>query len=296
MSKFVVITDSTSDLPLEYRERYNVEYVKMSFNIDGREFVADLDWNEITPKEYYDLMRKGCRSITGLVKTAEFEQKFEEALARGMDVLYLACSSKLSGSLNGGKIVAEELLEKYPDRKIVCFDTLRSNLAEGLIAIKASQMAQEGKSLEEVIKTLEEDKLKYQTYATVGTLDYLRKAGRVKATAAFFGNLFGVKPIILGDAHGNNYAYKKVKGRKTALDTVIEECVSRIRNNTEALVFVEHSDCFTDALYVKEQIIAKANPKEVVITDLGPIIGATVGPDSITVNFYGEKVTIFGEE
>lgn len=296
MRKFTVITDSTSDLPKEYRDKYALEYVKMSFTIDGKNYDADLDWNDILPKNYYDLMRRGCRSVTGLVKVSEFEEKFEAALASGKDILYLACSSKLSGSLNNGMIVAEELLEKYPDRKIVCFDTLRSNMAQGLIAIKASELADEGMELEEAVAYLEEEKLKYQTHGTVGTLEYLRKAGRVKASAAFFGNLFGVKPVIVGDAHGNNYAHKKVKGRKTSLDAIVEECVNNLVNNSEATVFVEHSDCFSDALYVKEQITAKANPKEVVITDLGPIIGASIGPDAITINFYGKKVTIFGEE
>lgn len=296
MKKFQVITDSTADVVKADREAVELNYVKMTFSIDGQDYDADLDWSKISAPEYYNKMRQGNRSITGLVKTAEFEEKFEAALKQGLDVLYIACSSKLSGSINNGKLVASELLEKYPDRKIVCFDSLRSNYGEGMIAMTAAKMAKNGKTLEETVATLEEDRLRYQTFATVGSLDWLRKAGRVKASTAFFGNLLAVKPIIVGDANGNNYSFKKVKGRKASLDELISLVCDRLVNNDDATVYVEHADCEEDAKYVAAGIREKAKPANVSLSYVGPIIGATVGPDTITVNFYGEKVTMASEE
>ncbi len=296
MKKFQVLTDSTADVEKIYREQYDLDYLKMVFRLGDKEYDADVDWSEISAKEYYDLMRKGNRFITGLVKTEEFESKFKKYLEMGLDILYIACSSKLSGSVGNGKVVAEELMEKYSDRKIICLDSLRSTYGEGQIAIAAAKMANEGMELEEAAKIIEEDKLKYQIFCTVGSLEWLKKAGRVKASAAFFGNLFGVKPIIIADAKGNNYAYKKVKGRKTALDDIIASVKERIIDPENATVYVEHADCLKDAEYVINSLKEQVNPKNIVLGNVGPIIGATTGPDTIVVSFYGEKVTIIGEE
>lgn len=296
MRKFQVLTDSTSDLQKEFRDKLNIDYINMVYTINGVTYDADLDWNNLSPTDYYNMMREGARSITGLIKTIDTEMKFEEALKQGLDVLYIACSSALSGSVNAAKITASELLEKYPERKIVCFDSLRSNYAEGLIAYDAAVMANSGMELDEVVKVLEETKLNYHTIATVETLDYLKKAGRIKASKAFFGNLMGVKPIILADANGNNYSFKKIKGRKASLDDIVNYVKENITNPCEKIVFVEHADCIKEAEYVKNQIEKLVNPKEVRISVLGPIIGATVGPGTITINFNGNKVTMASGE
>ena len=296
MKTFYVFTDSTADVEKTYRDEYDFGYLKMAFKIEDKDYPADLEWQEINSNQFYNFMRQGNRVTTNQVLTLEVETKFEEAFKKGLDVLYIACSNKLSTSVNYAKTIGEELKEKYPERKIVCFDSLRSNYAEGLMAIQAAKMANEGKTIEETVAYLEENKLNYQTFATVGSLNWLRMAGRVKASTAFFGNLFGVKPIICSDMKGNNYGFKKVKGRKTSLDELVEQVSSRLVNNSEATVYVEHADCIKDAEYVANNIKSKTNCKEVHISLLGPIIGASCGPDTITVNFYGKKMDIVGEE
>ncbi len=295
MKSFQVITDSTSDVELCYRSEYGLDYVKMVFNIKGQEYPADLDWKDLSASEYYNLMRNGNRATTGLVNALEFNNKFEEYLSKGLDVLYISCSSKLSGSLNNAKIVAAELLDKYPNNKVICFDSLRSNYSQGMMALDACKMANDGKSIDYAARELTINRLKYQTYATVDSLEWLRKAGRVKASSAFFGNLFGVKPIIVGDAEGNNYAFKKVRGRRQSLEVLVQIIDERIADRNNATVFIEHADCLEDALFLKDLIMDKINPKKINISNVGPIIGATVGPNSITVNFFGKKVSIVGE-
>ena len=268
----------------------------MVFTQGGKDYAADLDWGEISAHDFYEAMRKGNRSITGLINTEECENKFRSCLSDGYDVLYVACSSKLSNSVNTAKIIADDLLKEYPDRKIYCMDSLRSNYAEGMIAMAAARLADEGKTLDEAATVLEEEKLKYQDFGTVDTLEYLKKAGRVKASAAFFGNLFGVKPIILGDAKGNNYAYKKVRGRRVSLDELAAVVADRIEDGENATVFIEHADCLEDAEYVAESIKGRVHVGKINISYMGPIIGSSIGPGAITVNFYGKKVTIYGEE
>lgn len=296
MEKFKVLADSTCDIEKEYRERFGFDYCKMVFRSSSKDYDADIDWGQMTAAEFYGSMRKGESYTTGLVQTTELEAKFKEIFEEGKDVLYVACSSALSGSINNGKLVAEELASSYPGRKVLVLDPLRSCCSQGLIAKKAVELAKEGKDVEEAFAILEEEKANYRTYATVGSLNWLKKAGRVKASAAFFGNLFGVKPILIQDTRGSNYAYKKVKGRKTSLDEIIAEVKENIVNASEQIVFVQHADCLKDAEYVANAIKEQVNPKEVAITNVGPIIGSCTGPDTIIVDFYGKKVTITGEE
>lgn len=298
MKKFQVLTDSTSDVEKSYREEYEIDYMKNSFRFVGSddEFDADIDWTKISAKEYYDKMRKGSLSKTSMIKPTEIEEKFTKYLEAGLDILYIACSSKLSGSVEAAKNAAKDFLAKYPDRKIICIDSLRSCYAEGLITIDAAKMALNGCDIEEAAKYVEENKLKYHTYCTVATLDYLKKAGRVKASKAFFGNLMGVKPIIVADAIGNNYSFKKVKGRKASLEELVMLTKENIENPSEAIVFIEHADCIESALYVSDRIKEVINPGKINISNVGPIIGATTGPDTVIVNFFGKTVTIVGEE
>ncbi len=292
MKQFQVLTDSTADVEKKYRDKYDLDYMKMIFTIDGKDYDADLEWKEISPAKYYEMMRNGKRSVTGQIQPSEVEEKFKKYLELGLDILYISCSSRLSGSYNYAEVYAKELLEKYPGRRIVCFDSLRSNYAEGLIAIDAAKYALEGKSLDETLAQLTKDRLSYQVYATAGSLAWLKKAGRVKASAAFFGNLIGIKPIIVSDAKGNNYAFKKVKGRKASLDEFVNIIVERMTNPEQGLLCIEHADCYEDAKYIATEVSKKINIKEINISDLGPIIGATTGPDTITINFFGQEVTI----
>ena len=292
MNKFMVITDSTSDLYKELRDKYNIDYLKKSFNDGNKQYDADIDFTNITAKEFYDAMRSGVVFKTSQVQMTEIGSKLNKYMAAGFDILYVACSSQLTGSCNFVRLNAPDLLDRYPDRRIICFDSLRSTGAEGLIAIRASQLADEGKTVDEAYKILNEEKLNYNTYCTVDSLEWLKKAGRVKSSRAFFGNLLSVKPIIIADAAGNNYAFTKVKGRQNSLNFIVSEIKARIFNPSENVVFLEHADDLETANLMKKKIEEEINPKEIIVTNIGPIIGATVGPNSIIVSFYGEKVTI----
>lgn len=296
---FVVVTDSCSDLSKELREANGIEYVKMGIvkklKTGDEELPASLDWDIYTNKELNDWQRNGMELKTTQVSMQEFQEGFGKILEAGKDILYIACSSALSGSYNYSLIVRDELLEKYPDAKIICIDTLCSCLGEGMMAMDAAKMKAEGKSIDEVAAYIEENKLCYNQVATVETLDYLKKAGRVKATSAFFGNLFGVKPMIISDAHGNNYAVKKVKGRKASIIECINMIKENIINPEEQIIYIVHADVLQDAEYLKELIEKEINPKGVDIEYLGPIIGISCGPGTLGIYFKGKKVEIIGD-
>ena len=296
MNKFEIFVDSTSDMFTELRKQYDVDYVAMNIVVKGEEKKASLDWDLYTPQEFYGWMRDGIKITTTLVPLESFINKWTEVLEKGEDVLYISCSSALSGSVNVGRNARDMLLEKYPDRKIEIIDPLNSCKGQALMAIKASNLRKEGKELSEIVSIIEKEKLCYNQFCTVATLDYLKRAGRIKAGKAFFGNLFGVKPIIISDAKGNNYAWKKAKGRRQSLLDLVQYTKENIVDPENNVVYVVHADCIEDAEFLKEHIINEINPKEVIIDYLGPIIGSTTGPGTVATFFYGKEVTIVGEE
>lgn len=296
MRDFVIVGDSTCDLPKETREKNKIEYVRMSVVIDGKEHYASLDWEEFSPKEYYDLMRGGALIKTTQVLRGEFETVFAGWLEKGYDILYISCSSGLSGSVGLARIVADELLEKYPERRIFCVDSLNSSLGQGCLVLKAAELRDEGKTAEEIVGWLEENRLNVNQCGTVETLDYLRKAGRVTAASAFFGNIFGVKPLILSDINGKNYAYRKVKGAATARKELAKDTVAAAEDTENSVLYISHGDALSEAEKLRDEILSLASFKDVFITNIGPVVGASVGPGTLISYVYGKKVTIEGKE
>lgn len=283
MKDYVILTDSCSDLSKDIRESLGIDYVQMNIVYDGKELPASLDWDLYTPQELYNLMRNGTRITTNQVPVQTFTTVFTKYLEDGKDIVYIGCSSALSGSVNTGKVVADELAEKYPDNKVYVIDSLNSCLGEGLMVIDAAKMKEEGKTAAEVVAYIEANKLKYQQFCAVDDLTYLKRAGRVKASAAFFGNLFGVKPILISNRQGENFAIKKIKGRKNSLDEIINMVKSSIVAPETQTVAVVHADCEKDAEYLKNRIESELGVKEVYVNYIGPIIGASAGPGTIAI-------------
>lgn len=294
--KYAIVSDSTCDLNNELRAKHHIDYVCMNYVIDEKEYPATLDWSTHSPKEFYDLMRKGTRITTTQVPREVFYNKFSSYLKEGMDVIYVACSSALSGSYNLATLIAKELLEEYPDNKVYCVDSLISSFGEGGLAIMASQLRAEGKTVEEVVSFLTENRLKMSQAGTVENLEYLRRAGRVKASKAFFGNLFGVKPIIISDTIGQNYAFKKAKGALNAKIAIAEHLAEMVEKPEEQILYISHADSEEAALQLKDIILERIPFAGSHIGYIAPIVGSCVGPGTIIGFCYGKEVTIKGEE
>lgn len=240
-------------------------------------------------------MRDGKRVFTIQVKEAEFLQRFNQYIAKGMDVLYIGCSSGLSGSVKTGKKIADDLMKEHPEAKLVVVDPLASGMGQGLIGIYAAQLRSQGKTIEETVEILNRDKLKYNQWGTVNDLNYLKRAGRVKATSAFFGNLFGVKPIIISDIHGANFAYKKVKGRHNSLVEIAESVKNTIVDPENHYIAITDAECEDAAKEVRSLIEERVKCKGILMSKLGPILGASCGPETLIVFNYGKEVTIEGK-
>lgn len=295
MKDFIILTDSTSDLTLELRQQYGIEYVAMNYVVDGTEFKASLDWESHAPGQFYDLMRSGKRVFTTQVPRDAYHKAFSDALVAGKDVLYISCSSALSASINVARLVAQELTEANADAGIYCIDSLISSLGQGYLAMEASRKRSAGLSAADTAAYIESIKLCVNQCGTVASLDYLRQAGRVKASKAFFGNLFGVKPIIISDRKGQNFAYKKAKGITNARAAIAEH-IAQAANGVYEELFLTHADCAADIELLKEAILKVAPFKKVTTSYIGPIVGASVGPGTVIAFCHGTEVTIEGDE
>lgn len=297
MRDFVVFGDSVCDLDTKTREKYGIQYVAMNYSIDDSdvEYVASLDWSLEEAKNHYNLMRQGKRIFTTQVPKNVYYEAFKNVVKEGKDVVYISCSSALSASVKTAILVAEELKQEYPEATVYCVDSLISSLGQGFLLLEASRLRGMGKSAQETAKYIEDIRLNVNQCGTVESMEYLRRAGRVKASKAFFGNLFGVKPIIISDIKGQNFAIKKVKGITNARVAIAEHIVSAADGNYDTL-FISHADCEDDAFKLRDEILKFAEFKNVVVGVIGPIVGASVGPGTVIAFCVGKEVTVEGNE
>ena len=292
MRKVQIITDSCSDLSKELLEKYHIDYAAMNTVYNGETRRARLEWTREEAHELYELMRAGKRVTTTQVPVEEFNTVFRRYLEQDCDIVYISCCVKQSGSINTGHVVAGKLMEEFPGSTIICIDSLNACLGEGIVAIEAAKLAMEGKTAEEIRDAILPIRKTVNEFCTVHSLDALRRAGRVKATSAFFGNLMGVKPIIICDAEGYQASFKKVKGRQASMKEIVKLMKEAIKDPENQTVYFGHADCSDEEVAQMTELIRAEIPCRDIFTGIiGPIIGASIGPDALVLYAFGEEVT-----
>ena len=293
MAKFQIFSDSCCDLSLEDRERYHIDYCKMNIVVDGEEKPADLDWGDFKPEEFYGWLASGRHLKTTQVPISEYINCLTPYLEKGIDILYIACSSKLSGSINVFSLARDQLLEQFPERTIIGIDSTNASFAEGILTIIAAQKRDEGATIEEVAEFIEQEKVHMMQFATVETLSYIKAAGRIKASKAVMGNLFHKKPIFISDRNGDNYTLGTVTGTKNADAELLKGAIERLQLEKFKVVYIGQGMAQERAERLKEKLLEAFDDIEVRIRWIGPIIGTTCGPGVIAVFGYGKEVTCF---
>ena len=292
MRNVKIITDSCADLNAELLERYDIDYAEMRTVYQGKETPAKLTWSEKEVHDLYNIMRNGERITTTQVPVEEFMRVFKKYLDMNMDIVYIGCSAKSSGSVNTGHVTAQKLMEEYQGSEIYCIDSLNASIGEGMLVIEAAKLAGEGKSAREINDAILAKRNLVNEYVTVHSLTALRRAGRVKGSAAFFGNLMGVKPIIIADANGDQAAYKKVKGRANSFNEIVAMLKESIIAPETQTVYIAHGDCNAEELKTLTDMVKAQIPcKDIYTVYIGPIVGASIGPDAIGVWGFGKEVT-----
>lgn len=287
--RYRIITDSTGDLTPELIRDLQLTVIPMEFTIDGKSYRNYPDGHEMSAKAFYHLLRAGKTSTTAQINAHEFMDWADPILQAGEDILYLAFSSGLSGTCQSAYMAKEELSARYPDRKIYVVDSLAASMGEGLLAYYASKMQLEGKTIDEVYQWLQDNKLHLCHWFTVDDLNHLKRGGRVSSAAALFGTMLGIKPVLHVDDAGHLIPVAKIRGRRQSLDSLVAHMEQTVTNPEEQVIFISHGDCEKDAQYVADQIRARWNVKEIVLNEIGSVIGTHSGPGTVALFFLGSK-------
>ena len=291
---FQIVVDSAANIPAELVKKYQIQVLSFVNYVDGKELVC-FD-PSLSPEEerqkgktYYDAMRAGVDVKTGLISSGDFENCFHSIMEKDEDVLYFSLSKNISGNFNSARLAAEDLMENPPcGRKIRMIDSLNASLAQGILAIYASEMRSQGMEVDAVADILETYPAKMNGVFTVGDLKYLAKTGRLTGSAAFVGNLLQIKPILRGNKDGYIVQFKKCRGRKAALNTLINLVCDTIEEPEKQIIGIAHADAYEDSLYVMEEIQKRVKVREFINTSYDYCTGSHVGPDTIAL-FYMAK-------
>jgi len=286
MNKYVIITDSSSDLTPDILSDPALSLLQLDVLVEGEEARPNCD---VDIKEFYGKLRAKLGATTSAVNIDNFLALFESYLKDGFDVLYLGFSSGLSGTYNAGLVAAKELAEKYPERKIYALDTLAASLGQGLLVNYAVNMKNDGADIDTVRDFIEENKLHLCHWFTVDDLFFLKRGGRVSAATAVVGSMLSIKPVLHVDNKGRLISVSKARGRKAAIDALFDKMKQTAIDPEGQTVFISHGDVIEDAEYLANRIRNELHVKEVKIGYVGPVIGAHAGPGVLALFFIGSE-------
>ncbi|MCR5108142.1 MAG: DegV family protein [Lachnospiraceae bacterium] len=286
MGDYVIYTDSACDVGNDLLESWDVKKRSLTFKFDDEE--KEYSSDEMSPAQFYAEMKKGRVAKTAAINMKTFYDAFEEELKAGRDVLYIGMASGISNTPNAAKLAAKELEEEYPDRKVIALDAFTASVGQGLLVYKASLLKKEGKSIDEVADYVENNKMKYNVWFIVDDLIYLKRGGRISATAAFAGGVLQLKPVLRVDEEGKLENVSKVRGRSQSIKSLAKKYMEMAVDPSNADYFIGQGDCFEEAKSLAAMIEKEGGNRVKEITDITPVIGAHTGPGIMVLGFIGE--------
>ncbi len=287
MPNYKIITDSACDLPKEMLQELDVTITPLQLLFRGENLPDSVEDSKI--KEIYQGLRAGEPAKTSAVNPEGWASVIEPVLAAGQDALVLTFSSGLSTTYQSAVIAAQELQEQYPERKIKVVDTLAAALGQGLLVWYTCKKRDEGLPLEELAAWVEENRLNIAHWFTVDDLMYLKRGGRISAATALVGTMLQIKPILYVDREGHLINVAKARGRKASLEALLKKMVELGEGYENETVFLCHGDCIEDAQTLKSMILEKTGCRNVMIGNLGAVIGSHAGPGTVSLFFMGKE-------
>ena len=284
---FRIFTDSGCDISPSTLAEWGVQIEALTFRFNDSE--KEYTNEDMASEEFYKKMRNGGIAKTSAVNSESFMRAFEGALKQGLDVLYVGFSSGISNTYNAGRIAAEELRAKYPERKILVIDTLTASAGEGLLVWFAVKKMREGATVDEIAAYLESLLPSVCAWFTVDNLTYLKRGGRVSPTTALIGNALHIKPVMHVDNNGKLIKVATAHGRKKSIAALAEKYKETAKDPANGCVFISHGDCEEDAKFLADLLKEQNGVTVSLITDVGPVIGAHSGPGTLALFFVGSE-------
>ena len=284
---YVIVVDSTTDLPPHLAEEWGLVVIPYIFNLDGKEYLNYLDYRELGVKEFYDTLRAGKTASTAQVTAHRYMETWEPFLKEGKDILYMCLSSQLSKSYDQSVMAAREAMEEYPDRKVITIDTKSACLGQGLLAYYAAQAQKDGMSLEENAAYIESLIPKLNHWVVPDDLHHLRRGGRVSGASALVGTMLSIKPILSMMEDGKLAPVGKERGWGKAMAHLLSKMEKFAPK--DQTVFIAHSDAPEKAQQIANEITAKYGVTDFIINEIGPVIGAHTGPGTVAIMFLADS-------
>ncbi|HFI0746087.1 TPA: DegV family protein [Streptococcus suis] len=276
---FIIVTDSTSDLPVSWLQENDVTVLGLTINLDGTTYET-VGSNRLTSAELLKKMEAGSQPTTSQVNVGQFEEVFEEAAKAGQDVLYLAFSAALSGTYQSGVIACDMVLDQYPEASIEIVDTKAASIGEGYLVMQAAQARAAGKTLAETKALIEELVPRLRTYLLVDDLNHLVRGGRLSKAAALIGGLVNIKPLLALNAEGKLDAIAKIRGRKKGIKEMLNLTLDNLDHST---VMVAYTGDLEAAEAIKATLLEDSRVTDVLLTELGPIIATHTGTGVLAI-------------
>lgn len=283
---FKIVTDTSANLTDEIVEKYDLAVLPLTFMIDGVQRKSYNKHEKSNLPAFYKEMREGKVVTTSLPNLQDSKNELEEILKDGNDLLYIGFSSGLSGTYTAIDLILKELASSYENSKIYSVDTLAAAAGQGLLVWTAAEMREDGKSIEEVYRWVEDNKFKVAHWFTVDDLHFLERGGRVSKTAAFAGTMLNIKPVLHVDNEGHLIPMEKVRGRKKSIDALVKHMEDTMNRPYDYKVLISHGDCEDEAQFLKDKVIEKTGVNNVHINCLDPVIGAHSGPGTLALFFF----------
>jgi DegV family protein with EDD domain len=279
-----IITDSACDLPTSVYEQYDIEMVPLTVHLNDKDY---FDGKTIDPKTVYDAMKEGAAPKTSQVTPETFQQVFKTFIEKEQPVIYIGFSSELSGTFQSGHIAEQQIKEEHPNANVYTIDTKCASLGQGLVVLRAAQLAKEGASAEEIINTVEHHANHMEHIFTVDDLEYLQRGGRVSKAQAFIGGLLNIKPLLHVE-DGKLIPLEKIRGSKKVLKRMLEVMEQRGNELNNQVIAISHGDDLATAEKLATLIREHYDPKEIIINNIGSAIGAHAGPGTIALFFLND--------
>lgn len=288
MKKYVISSDTTCDLPESYVKEHDIDIHSLYYRFGDDVYGGD---RQLTAKEFFDRVRAGEMPTTMATNPEESKELFKKRIERGEDILHIAFSSALSSSYQNACIAANELMEEYPDARIIVIDSKAASMGEGMIVYKAVEKMESGCSLDETAEFVNEILPHVAHHFTVDDLFHLHRGGRVSKATAVVGTLAGIKPNLCVSDEGTLEAYTKVRGRKKALTTLVDtmEKLSGSYRDKNDVVMIVHDDTTTDAEFVASLVKERFGTENIIMNSICPTIGAHTGTGVIGLFFMAES-------
>lgn len=285
---FVVMTDTSGNLPPQYIFDYSLQVIPFSYFIEGKEYnsVKNPDFDA---EDFYARIKKGMKVTTSQIPPQQYADFFEPALREGRDVIFICMSSGISGSCNSAKIAARMMMEAYPDRIVEVIDTRGASLGEGIIALYADRLRRLGRSTSDAIAELYDHVERMFNVFTVDDLMHLRRGGRLSNLSAVVGTVLQIKPLLKGNEEGKIVAFSKVRGRKRSIETLAEYYDKLVVEPEKQIVGIAQAACCEDAAYLASLLRKNHPPKEILTVEYEPVTGSHVGPGALALFFEARE-------